>query len=129
VLYSSGDLVEGKTHYLDGRVPVQVVLIISAVLMAVSGVMAWSSFPKRVKVIPTPGLEGVVQRNLRATRPLKKLRKNLDEHEIAELSRLLYESKRLRETSLASVAKFVFLVFVWALVLDILTELVARVLR
>lgn len=129
-LYCLGDLAKGKTYYpiVNVNIPVTTVLAITSALGLLSGVMSYKMLRKQ-HPIETNELEQNIRKNLYASRPLKKLQKNLDNEEIEELSRLLYESTVLRKTSIRNVARFVLFSFIWVLVLELFTEFLMRLFR
>lgn len=127
-LYSLGDLVEGKTHYSIGSIPVTAVLAITSALALISSVIAYGTLIKRPSK-EVKKLEYNIRENLNASKPLKKLQKNLDDQETEELSRLLYESTMLRTTSIRNVARFALFSFIWVLVIEVFTEFVTQLFR
>lgn len=72
--------------------------------------------------------EDIIDLRAKASPLIKKLQKHLTEEQLRELARLLYESQRLQEVSIRDIGRFLLLTIFLSLIIDILIELMSRVL-
>jgi len=119
-----------EDYFIIERVPITYafyVFIISGFFALVFGFLTYRNHRYQGSK-ESRDISEILDSNLEASKPLQKLRRNLDDNKLAELSRLLFESRMLQERSSKDIARFIWLSLIWVMVLETLVELANRML-
>ena len=105
-----------------------IILAVSSIIAVIFGILYYPYFRKRRR-LRSDSFQDIFERTSRTPSFItSKLERHLTDEQREELGRLLWESQRLKETSVMGLARFLWLTIILSLVFDILVELVSRII-